>query len=400
MKKQTILVSSFVLVLSLSGIVRAQSTAPSESPAKTGEAKPVNTASPRPQPAPVISPEVHPDRRVTFRLRAPNAKEVSVSGEWGKDKKAMSRDEEGLWSVTTEALEPDLYGYSFSVDGLQMLDPGNSSVKPMRSPRTSVLEVPGNSPSLHDFQPVPHGTVRIHSYQSKSLGKKRGLYVYTPPLYDQTTTRYPVLYLFHGSGDNEATWTALGRAHLILDNLLAQRKAKPMVIVMMDGHAAPPVSPTSGAAGTDMRSRNIEYFERDLLEDVVPFVESNYRVRNDRSERAIAGLSMGGGQSLTIGLNHLELFAWVGGFSSSVPNPETALTKVLADPQGTNGKLKLLWIACGKEDFLLKNNEQLTELLKTKGIEHAFLRTEGNHSWPVWRRYLAEFVPLLFTQKQ
>lgn len=394
MKKQILLVPSFALILGLNGIVQSQNTAPGEPPAKAGEAKPVSTAAPRPQPAPVISPEVHPDRRVTFRLRAANAKDVSVSGDWGKDKKVMTRDEEGVWSVTTEPFEPDLYGYSFSVDGIQMLDAGNSLVKPARSPRTSILEVPGSPPRLHEFQPVPHGTVRIHTYQSKSLGKQRGLYVYTPPGYDGANARYPVLYLFHGSGDNDATWTALGRAHLIIDNLLSQRKVKPMVVVMTDGHAAPP------APSADARSRNLEYFERDLLQDVMPFVELNYRVRTDRDNRAIVGLSMGGGQSLTIGLNHQELFAWVGGFSSSVPNPETTMAKALADPRATNAKLKLLWIACGKEDFLLKNNEQLAELLKTKGIEHTFQLTEGNHSWPVWRRYLAEFVPLLFSQKQ
>jgi len=184
---------------------------------------------------------VAPDRRVTFRLRAPNAKEVNVSGEWGGGPTAMTRDENGAWSVTVGPLDANIYGYSFNLDGFQMLAPANPAIKPMRSPRTSILEVPGDPPRIHEYQDVLHGTVRVHEYRSKALGKRRGLYVYTPPGYDEDRVgRYPVLYLFHGSGDNEATWTTFGHAHVILDNLLAAGKAKPMIVVMPDGHAAPP----------------------------------------------------------------------------------------------------------------------------------------------------------------
>jgi enterochelin esterase family protein len=246
-----------------------------------------------------------------------------------------------------------------------------------------------------EFQDVPHGTVRLHDYQSTSLGRLRHLRVCTPPGYERARGRYPVLYLFHGSGDNEATWTALGRAHLILDNLIAQKKATPMIIVMTDGHAFSPQF--TGMPTTNMISRNVSDFERDLLEDVMPWVGANYRVRKEAAGRAIAGLSMGGGQSLTIGLNHAELFAWVGGFSSFVRNPETAVAKALGDPETTNKKLKLVWIACGKDDRLIDNARQLDELLMKKNIRHEFLETEGNHSWPVWRRYLAQFAPLLFS---
>ncbi len=345
---------------------------------------------------PVISPEVHPDRTVTFRVRAPKAGEVTVSGEFGN--KPLTNDGTGLWSVTLGPLEPDLYGYNFSVDGFRALDPANVLVKPMRSPTTSILDVPGEKPLLHDFQAgVPHGTVRLHEYQSSALGKRRNLRVYTPPGYDQKPdARYPVLYLFHGSGDNEATWTVLGRAHLITDNLLAQGKARPLIIVMTDGHASF-AQPAGGSA--DERTRTREAFQRDLLEDVMPLVEANYRVRKDRESRAIIGLSMGGGQSLTIGLNRLDLFAWVGGMSSAVRDPEQTISGVFADTKASNQKLKLLWIACGKDDFLLKQNQQFDELLTARGIRHEFVLSAGGHSWPVWRRYLAEFLPRLFTQE-
>lgn len=343
-------------------------------------------------PAPVASPEVHADRTVTFRLRAPRAAEVLLNGEWkGGGKIAMTRDESGLWSVTVGPLEPDLYGYSFSVDGMSVTDPVNGALKPMRSPRTSVVDIPGDPPRLHEYQEVSHGTIHLHEYVSKALGRRRLLRVYTPPGYDrETSASYPVLYLFHGSGDNEATWTSFGHAHLIADNLLAQGRAKPMILVMTDGHAV---------VGPEARAKNVEMFGRDLLDDVMPFVESTYRTRADREHRAIAGLSMGGGQSLIVGLNHLERFAWIGGFSSAISNPETTIAPALADPANTNAKLRLLWIACGKDDGLVKNAQALSDVLKQRDIRHELKITEGNHSWPVWRRYLGEFLPLLFSDK-
>jgi len=320
---------------------------------------------------------------------------VTISGEWARQPQALAKDEQGVWSVTIGPLAPEIYGYAFSVDGVRIADPGNPALKPMRSPTTSILDLPGHPPLIHDFQDVPHGTLRHHWYASKSLGVRRSLHVYTPPGYDkETSTRYPVLYLLHGSGDNDATWAVLGRAHLILDNLLGQGKVKPMIVVMTDGHAF--LRNVGGGATPNLNARNVEDFGRDLLEDVLPFIEAGYRVKNDRSHRAIAGLSMGGGQSLTVGLNHLELFGWVGGFSSFLRDPETVIAKTLADPKGTNEKLNLLWIACGKDDRLVEQAQQMSTLLKQKGIHHEFLITEGNHSWPVWRRYLADFAPLLF----
>ncbi len=355
-----------------------------------------STRASRPQVPPIDSPEVSPDRHVTFRVRAPKAGEVTVSGEWPGGAKSMEKDSDGVWSVTLGPLAPDLYGYSFFIDGFQTIDPANSWVKPMRSPRTSVLEVPGDQPALHDFQLVPHGVVRLHEYQSRSLGKVRQLQVYTPSGYEKSRSRFPVLYLLHGAGDNEATWVSLGRAHMIADNLFAWGKATPMLIVMLDGHAMPPGPRSTNAID---RARSIAAFEGDLLQDVIPMIEANYRVRENPLGRAIIGLSMGGGQSLTIGLNHPELFSWVGGMSSSISSPETSIAYALNDSATTNRKLKLLWFACGKDDFLLKQNQQFDELLTARGIRHTFELTEGNHSWPVWRRYLADFLPLLFVTK-
>jgi len=334
------------------------------------------------------SPEVAADRRVTFRLQAPKATEVVVSGQWGGQPAAMTKGEGDVWSVTVGPIEPGVWEYSFRVDGVQMIDPGNPAIKPMREPRTSILQIPGQPPLLWDFQDVPHGVVHSHTYFSKSLGKLRELAVYTPPSYGQKADeRFPTLYLQHGSGDNQATWVVHGKAHWILDNLIAQGKARPMVVVMMDGHAGD--RSASGPGG------NTGAFERDLLQDVMPFVEANYRVKTDAADRCIAGLSMGGGQSLTIGLNHLDRFAWVAGFSSSAPSQD-AVAGFLNDPAVANQKLKLLWIACGKDDFLLKRNEEFVALLKGKGIQHEWRLTEGTHCWPVWRGYLAELAPKLF----
>lgn len=258
-------------------------------------------------------------------------------------------------------------------------------------PLVASPEVRAEKPSLYDFQDVPHGAVHVHAYRSKGTGEMRNLHVYTPPGYDNDVApRFPVLYLLHGSGDNDATWTVLGRAHHILDNLIARGKAKPMIAVMPNGHAVPNTP--------EARGRNTETFSRDLLGDVMPLVEANYRVKNDRLSRAIVGLSMGGGQSLTVGLNHPELFAWVGAMSSAINAPEQTFAAALGDAKATNAKYKLLWLGIGKDDFLLKTNQQFDELLTARGIKHTFRLTEGNHSWPVWRRYLVEFAPLLFTQ--
>lgn len=215
--------------------------------------------------------------------------------------------------------------------------------------------------------------------------------VYTPPGYEAGKQTYPVFFLLHGAGDNEGTWTALGRAHWIMDNLIAAGKTKPMVVVMPDGHAAfavarSPVTPFDNA------------MEEDLLKDLLPFVEANYRVEKTPAQRAIAGLSMGGGQSLAIGLNHPEVFSRIGAFSAAIPK-DGVIAQALDRPAETNKAFKQIWIACGKDDFLFKRNVEFDQLLKGKGVNHQFLETEGNHSWPVWRRYLADYAPQLFQEK-
>jgi enterochelin esterase-like enzyme len=349
-------------------------------------------APPRRQSEALVSPEVKPDRTVTFRLRAPTAKEVKVSGEWPGGSTSLIKDTNGVWSAVAGPLEPNIYGYNFSIDGVAMVDPANTWVKPMRATRTSLVEVPGEPPRLWEFQAVPHGTVHEHTYYSKTLEMKRRLYVYTPPGYEKSSGSFPVLYLFHGAGDTDATWTVGGRAHFISDNLLSQRKMKPLIMVMPEGHATTrnPTQVTSS-----IMERNLELFTQDLLKDAMPLVESTYRVKTGRDNRAIIGLSMGGWQSLTIGLKHRDRFAWVGGMSAFLPNAEELVAEVFPE---SKSDFKLLWIACGKDDRLIDNSRKLSTALKAKSISHEFKETEGDHSWPVWRRYLGEFMPLVFVE--
>ncbi len=337
----------------------------------------------------LVSPEVHSDGRVTFRLNAPNAKRVGVKVQFVQGLRLMTRSKTGVWSVTLGPAEPEIYEYNFVVDGLEIVDPANSWLKVWLRNSKNLVEIHGKEPMFFQEQQVAHGTVHIHKYQSKSLGVTRGLYVYTPPGYETSEkVRYPVLYLLHGMGDTEDAWTVVGRANVIVDNLLAKDKARPLVIVMPYGHtpSAPP----------DMRSiGNYGAFEKDMIEDVIPFVQELYHVSSNQKDRAIVGLSMGGGQSLTIGLGNLELFGWVGAFSSAVPRDQR-LDDLLAKVKESNDKLNLLWIGCGRKDFLFEANQKLIERLKSDNIKHIAHITDGGHEWRLWRRYLNELVPLLF----
>ncbi|HYE32820.1 MAG TPA: DUF296 domain-containing protein [Methylomirabilota bacterium] len=340
---------------------------------------------------PILSPEITPDKRVIVRLLAPNATSVAVAGDWGGGVKPLTMDAAGIWSGTVGPLEPDIYSYTFIVDELRMLDPGNSWVKPARSPRSSIVRVPGDTLLAHDFQDVPHGVLRQHMYDSKSLKRQRSVVVYTPPDYDKNAlSRYPTLYLLHGNGDTEQTWSVLGRVGMIMDNLIASAKAKPMLVVMPDAHALAPEG-----AGADYRQRNREALRTELLQEILPLVESNYRVAQTNTSRALAGLSMGGGQALIIGLAE-NRFGWVGGFSPSLPDAESALASVLDDSRALNDRLKLLWLACGKDDFLIDQSRKFNQLLTQKKVRHQFTESDGGHTWPVWRKYLGEFAPLLF----
>jgi enterochelin esterase family protein len=350
-----------------------------------------------PKPLPIISPEVQPDNSVTFRFRAPNAKAVVLSRE-GAKAVPMQKDDLGVWSVTTEPLEPDFYGYTFQADGVGLLDPGNSLLKPNLLGVNSMVHVPGPSSLPWEISDVPHGVVQHHFYKSAIIGDHRDYYVYTPPGYDpRARQRYPVLYLFHGYSDDASGWTAVGRANIILDNLIAQGQAKPMLLVMTLGYGAPEIVVRHGGSLRDpeLRDRNYSRFRDALFNEVIPQVEQQYRVRADQASRAIAGLSMGGAESLYIGLNALDRFAWIGAFSAGGSSPDYAKTYPKVDEK-LNSQLKLLWIACGTEDGLMAGNRQFREWLKGKGVHVSEIETPGGHTWMVWRRNLVPFASLLF----
>jgi enterochelin esterase family protein len=356
-------------------------------PLAAGDVKPAAPKAP-----PVVSPEIAVDHSVTFRIKAPKATTVEVRGQWAKDPLVLTKGEFDVWAGTSAAIPAGVWEYSLVVDGVAMIDPGNGAVKPMREPRTSILTIAGNEP--WDFADVPHGTVHHHVYLSTAFGTPREVAVYTPPGYETSTAVYPLLVLQHGSGDNQSTWTVHGKAHYILDNLIAAKKAVPMVVLMLNGH--PPLAIKAEDPAERWRL-SLEAFRKELVEDALPLTERLYRVAKGPEQRAIAGLSMGGGQSLGAGLT-LDGFGWVGAFSAAAP-PTPMIEGALANPAATNARLKLLWIAIGKDDFLLERNTTFIALLKDKGIVHEYQVTEGGHAWPVWRRYLAEFVPRLFQPK-
>jgi enterochelin esterase-like enzyme len=348
-------------------------------------------------PAPVVSPEVQPDNRVTFRFRAPNAKEVTLSLEGASKDLPMQKDEEGVWSVTTEPLTPDFYGYAFVADGVHLIDPSNPLMKPNLLNTTSQVHVPGASLSW-EVSDVPHGEIHHHFYKSSVVGDQRDFYVYTPPGYDARGKQtYPVLYLLHGFSDDASGWTAVGRANVILDNLIAQGKAKPMLVVMPLGYGAPEILRGGFGAfrNTELRDRNFAKFTEALLGEVLPHVESAYLVKKDPNSRAIAGLSMGGSESLLTGLNNLGKFAWVGAFSSGGIPEEFDKDFPRLDAKA-NEQLKVLWIACGVDDRLIELNRKVRAWLDAKGIKKVEVETPGAHTWMVWRRNLTSFTALLF----
>lgn len=349
-------------------------------------------------PAVPESPQVHADRRVTFRFRAPNAKEVFLNRE-GAPRVAMQRDADGVWSITTDALAPDLYGYSFVADGVSLIDPVNPVMKPNLLGTTSAVMVPSADGSM-PWEPanVPKGAVHRHTYRSATVGDERDYYVYTPPGYDaRAKTVYPVLYLLHGFSDDARGWTDVGRAHTILDNLIAQGKAKPMLIVMPLGYGVPSIV-TRGPRDPNARVKNMEKFRDALLGEVIPAVERDYRAAKDRARRALAGLSMGGAETLFTALNHPDRFGYVGAFSSGGLGDDYAATFPKLDAKAAD--FRVLWIACGTEDRLIDANRKFKEWLKTKNIPFTQLESPGAHTWLVWRRNLAEFAGMIFNGKK
>jgi enterochelin esterase family protein len=351
------------------------------------------------QAPPIVSPEVQPDGRVTFRFADPNALKIEVELEGEKAPTPMQKDDHGIWSLTVGPLQPDIYGYSFIADGVALIDPSNPLMKPNLLRTESAVHVPGPSSLPWEINDVPHGVIHHHFYFSKIGGDHRDMYVYTPPDYfADTKTEYPVLYLLHGFSDDASGWTAVGRANVILDNLIAQGKVKPMIVVMPLGYGDYDMIRRgwSSWSDKDLARRNLSKFTDMLLSEVMPRVEQRYRIKKDRESHAIAGLSMGGAESLLTGLNHLDQFAWVGAFSSGGIDLAEFNSEFPDVNASVNKKLKLLWISCGTDDQLITVNRQFKSWLKDKGVQFTDIETPGVHDWMVWRRNLAAFAPLLF----
>lgn len=341
-----------------------------------------------------ISPIFNSDRTVTFRLKAPNADNVSVKVEFLKEPQPMTLTGDGIWEVTLGPAEPKIYSYSFLVDGVSVIDPQNTAIKMSLWPTASLLDYPGEKPMFYDEKPVPHGVLHYHRYRSEMFGDNRGYYVYTPPGYDTSgRTEYPVLYLLHGYSDKEDGWTKVGRAHFIADNLIAGGKAVPMIIVMPYGYV-PPVENAGDGEWEDWFEKAAPPFERHVMNELMPLVEMQYHIAKDADSHAICGLSMGGGQSAYIGLKNLNRFSWIGSFSPAVT--VNFHGPLLGDPDYINNNMKLFWHAIGEDDFLLDFNTAFLAELDSLGVNHETKLTEGNHTWWVWRKYLNEFLPRLF----
>jgi enterochelin esterase-like enzyme len=342
-----------------------------------------------------VSPEVNSDNTVTFRFQSKTAKEVLLSVQFEKTRVKMSQDTSGVWSVRLGPVKPDIYPYNFIVDGTSVADPKNSAIFPNEGFQSSLVEITGATPLVHTVRNVPHGTLSYRYYQSPELGT-RPVVIYTPPGYEKDSkTRYPVLYLLHGTTDTEETWTKVGRANIILDNLIAEAKAKPMIIVMPYGRAYPIISKSSGS----LRNwENLQAFKTDFLNNLLPFVEQNYRVKADRDNRAIAGFSGGGGETLYLGLNNPELASWICGFAPGMLKEEFDRNNAGAfkDPSQTNQRLKLFWIGVGTEDMLYPVVSEYIEVLKSKGIKHEPFISDGGHTWMNCKRYLATIAQKLF----
>jgi len=363
------------------------------------------------QPA-FASPEVTADHHITFRVFGPKAQAVRLASTdlFGLTPAGeMTKAENGVWELTVGPIDSGAYRYNFNVDGVSVMDPRSDSVSESNGNAWSMVYVPGAD--FMDTKDVPHGAVASVTYYSKSLGKFRRMHVYTPPGYETSSQKYPIFYLLHGAGDCDDSWTSVGRAGFILDNLIAAKKAKPMVVVMPAGHTAPPDrSPRAAGRAPDFNTDFVKDFDNDIL----PYAETHYRVLRDRQHRAIAGLSMGGAQTIEIAASHPDEFDYVGVFSSGVigivplrlgPGPSidppagpTWEEQHAADLDKTAGKKdwKLFWFSTGKDDFLLSTTKATVDLFQKHGFHPVFQESAGAHTWTNWRDYLNEFAPQLF----
>jgi enterochelin esterase family protein len=363
---------------------------------------------------PVVSPEVTTDRHIVFRVNAPQAQRVRLSagdipglGQTG----VFAKNDAGVWELTIGPIDPGSYRYNINVDGVAVIDPRNPATSESNTNTWSVVHVPGSP--LMDTREVPHGAVAEVHYYSTALKRFRRMHVYTPPGYETGSAKYPVFYLLHGAGDSDDSWTSEGRANFILDNLIAGKKARPMIVVMPAGHT----TRANGIAAADE-------FTRDFVSDIRPHIEKNYRVVANRANRAIAGLSMGGSQTLNIAIPDLDDFGYIGVFSSGLLNAFGAggrgrgAATTEAPPAAAPGAripweeqnlvtlenaalkkgLKLLWFSTGKDDFLIETTRQTVDLLKRHGFTVTFQESAGGHTWINWRNYLIEFAPLLFAR--
>ena len=358
--------------------------------------------------APVVSPEIHENQTVTFRLRAPKAVKVQVTGDFlSKGVADLVENKEGVWEYTTpEPLKPELYGYNFVVDGLKMNDPSNVYMIRDVSTITNVFIIGGDRADLYKVNDVPHGTVSKVWYDSPALGMDRRLTIYTPAGYEMSGKRYPVFYLLHGMGGDENAWSELGRATQILDNLIAQGKAEPMIVVMTNGNAALEAAPGESSLGWETQPtfqlpKTMEGSFETHFPDVVKFVDKHYRTKANKKNRAIAGLSMGGFHSLHISKQYPDMFNYVGLFSAAIMPGKNVESPIYQDMEGKLAtqfakKPALYWIAIGKTDFLYKANEEYRKLLDEKGYPYEYFENEDGHIWKNWRIYLSEFVPRLF----
>ena len=366
--------------------------------------------------APVVSPEIHDNNTVTFRFKAPKAVRVQLTGDFLPVQKNakfeapgivdLKEGQEGVWEYTTpEPLKPELYSYSFIVDGLRMNDPANVYLIRDVSTLTNVFIIGGDRADFYKVNPVPHGTVSRIWYDSPALGLERRMTVYTPVGYETSGKRYPVLYLLHGMGGDEEAWISLGRTAQILDNLIAQGKARPMIVVMPNGNASQEAAPGESSRGmvppTMQLPKTMEGSYEQAFPEIVKFIDKNYRTIKSKSGRAIAGLSMGGFHSLHIAKQYPDMFNYIGLFSAAImPNKEVSSPIY----ENMEGKLKvqfdknpaLYWIAIGKTDFLYKANEEYRKLLDEKGYKYTYYESDEGHIWKNWRIYLTEFVPMLF----
>ncbi|MFL6427310.1 MAG: alpha/beta hydrolase-fold protein [Acidobacteriaceae bacterium] len=344
-------------------------------------------------------PTVNPDGSITFHFPFAGAKNVLLDLE-GTDPQPMNQGTDGVWTITTAPLQPEYYGYGFRADGIAYLDPGSVLTKPNLLNLQNEIEVPGPQRMDWDMQNVPHGVLHQHFYQSQTLNRQSDFFVYTPPDYN-AQKKYPILYLLHGYSDDASGWSAVGRANTILDNLLAQNKIKPMIVVMPLGYGTMDMITHTWTAWSDkvLVDRNFTLYTQILLTEVKPQAEKIYSISKDRKDHAIAGLSMGGGESLRTGLNHLDDFAYIGAFSSAVPEKEDfdrVFPNLASEVQKNKDRLKLLWVACGTDDHLITSNRTFTAWLKQQQIPVTVIETPGRHTWMVWRDNLINFTPLLF----